>query len=495
MTRTLSLGLLVFAIVSSFTAAADTPLETSKWPAPHIYRVPPPGTTQETPATQPAPRPAPGSRVIELTVRPAPEPEPALKYRLLPTYIDLEPGNAALLYHQAWNAFPRDTDWTVKNYNWLTMPPGELPREEVAAVLKGYAEALRHAEAAAHRETCDWEVHIRKGGIATDLPHLARARSLARVLALKARLEVADGRCTAAIRTLQTGFALARHVPKDSGLVGSLVGMLIARMMADVVQQLQAMPDAPNLYWTLADLPRPLIPIREAMQIESDMVFFQWPELRPVAEGKRTLTAEEWAKVVKQWGGQARALQENPVGAVLVALRMYPEAKRALIAGGRSPQEVEAMPVAQVIAIHQLGEFVRMRDDLFKWFGLPYWQAREGLAQWNQELQRLTAKEGSTNALLGLLPALDRALFVQALADRQLAALQCIEGIRMYAAAHEGKPPDRLDLMTNSPAPIDPVTGKPFNYAVDGQRFTIDCPAPPGLDAWYGIRYVVTVRK
>jgi prepilin-type processing-associated H-X9-DG protein len=47
-----------------------------------------------------------------------------------------------------------------------------------------------------------------------------------------------------------------------------------------------------------------------------------------------------------------------------------------------------------------------------------------------------------------LLPALDRAALTQAQSDRRLAALQCIEAVRAYATAHDGRPPQRLDLLT-----------------------------------------------
>ena len=57
------------------------------------------------------------------------------------------------------------------------------------------------------------------------------------------------------------------------------------------------------------------------------------------------------------------------------------------------------------------------------------------------------------------------------------AALQTIEALRDYAAAHDGRPPASLAALTETPAPIDPVTGKVFEYASEGDRATLSSPA------------------
>jgi hypothetical protein len=97
--------------------------------------------------------------------------------------------------------------------------------------------------------------------------------------------------------------------------------------------------------------------------------------------------------------------------------------------------------------------------------------------------------------LIYLLPNLSRMYFHQTRLDRRVAALQCVEAIRMYAAEHEGKLPASLAEVTDVPVPIDPVTGKEFGYQVEGGTFTLDSPAPPGERPDQGSRYVVTLRR
>ena len=51
------------------------------------------------------------------------------------------------------------------------------------------------------------------------------------------------------------------------------------------------------------------------------------------------------------------------LGIAAMAAKLYPEAKRALIARGRPEAQVEAMPVVQVAALYSLEEYQRIRDE------------------------------------------------------------------------------------------------------------------------------------
>ena len=60
--------------------------------------------------------------------------------------------------------------------------------------------------------------------------------------------------------------------------------------------------------------------------------------------------------------------------------------------------------------------------------------------------------------------------------------MQNIEAIRLYAAGHDGSLPPSLEAITEAPVPIDPATGKSFDYKVDGSTATLTAPAPPGFE-------------
>lgn len=98
-------------------------------------------------------------------------------------------------------------------------------------------------------------------------------------------------------------------------------------------------------------------------------------------------------------------------------------------------------------------------------------------------------------AFLSILePAHERVRFVAKRFERDLRILQCLEAIRLYAAAHDGRLPQTLSQITGYTLPKDPLNDKPFVYGVTGDGAILESPAPKGEDARVGLRYEVTVR-
>ena len=71
-----------------------------------------------------------------------------------------------------------------------------------------------------------------------------------------------------------------------------------------------------------------------------------------------------------------------------------------------------------------------------------------------------------------------------------------VEALRLYAAEHDGKLPAKLSDIS-VPLPIDPVTGKPFVYAVDGATAHIRGSSLQGeeKDPGSNVHYEVTLQK
>ena len=95
-----------------------------------------------------------------------------------------------------------------------------------------------------------------------------------------------------------------------------------------------------------------------------------------------------------------------------------------------------------------------------------------------------------------LLPAVQKVVTAQIRVDRRIAALRCVEAVRLYSAAHDGKAPATLDNAKDVPIPLDPYTGKPFTYKAEKNTATIEGPAPEGEPATVNnrIRYEVTLK-
>ena len=92
-----------------------------------------------------------------------------------------------------------------------------------------------------------------------------------------------------------------------------------------------------------------------------------------------------------------------------------------------------------------------------------------------------------------LMPALKNIYFASGRVDRRLALLQVVEALRIYAA-DEGKLPDGLEDIHAVPIPIDPVTGKAFQYTLEGNRVILYAPPPSGETASdnNAVRYELT---
>jgi hypothetical protein len=174
--------------------------------------------------------------------------------------------------------------------------------------------------------------------------------------------------------------------------------------------------------------------------------------------------------------------------AALVA-QVYPEAKAALVTRGRSVAQVEAMPAVQVAALHTFQSYQELRDDVFKWTGVPYHQTHRRF----DDVMTARKVQCETNPLLQpfriLIPAVRSVQLAQLLIDRQLDAIQCIEAIRIYGAAH-GKFPAALNDITEAPVPLDVATGQPFGYRSLGDHAILSAPSPDGQDIpQYRINY------
>ena len=133
---------------------------------------------------------------------------------------------------------------------------------------------------------------------------------------------------------------------------------------------------------------------------------------------------------------------------------------------------------------------------MFKWANVPYPDARAGLRRANQQLQQLKEDQQEGIPLASwFLPAVDKVFVTQARTDRQIAALRCIEAIRLHVAAHDGRLPRQLSEITEVPVPRDPVTGEPFEYRIDGDRATLIARPPAGDSQPPPLHYELTFKR
>ncbi len=456
-------------------------------------------------------------RVVALEIDGRGEPDPPLKYRFIPSYGDVQPGNAATFYYRAIVLLPRgeDEQYGEKQAAWSSLPLNQFPKDEARAWLRPYAQALEEVARASVRERCDWNLRVREltgtAPIELLLPELSPLRNLARTLRIRSRLEIAEGRFDDALHTLRCGYQLGVHVGKTEVLVGDLVGLAIAGIMNDSVED-WIQSGGPNLYWALASLPNPLVDMRKSLEQEMNLPLQLFPYLKDPESVD--YTAEQWRQVfgeaVKNLSrvspGNGNDSGDGPpswretFAASGMVTRAYADAKKELIAVGMDPKKVEAMPVGQVVAIQAARAYRAIYQQTMKWSMLPYWQSHVQMEAAYKKLrtQGFLGGEGTRREVIPiasiLLPATNSALFSVVRVQREVAALQTIEAIRMYVAGSGGKLPSNLEQIVELPTPIDPVTGKLFAFTLDGQSAMLELEPPSTRNhPRFGMKYHLKV--
>lgn len=449
-----------------------------------------------------AKKPEEAPPTIRLTLRPAAEPRPALKYHLLPPLLDRQPGNAAVFYNKAALMYQQNPELVKqgdKVSQWNDLPLDKLPLDEIEKTLAPWSTVFAEIGFAVKREQCDWQLPIREQVPFTILlPEFQTLRAVARALRLKARWQVAKRQYNDAVDTLANMYAMARHCGAGQTLIQGLVGISFVGMIAQIQEDLAGQPGAPNLYWALTWLPRPFIDLRQADEFEMETIYLWMPELRRLDQSR---SADAWRDLFDGLAGGLADFEsvgdKNEERLILLgkAIQGYPRAKQELIAAGRLPEQVEAMPVAQVLLLHTMRTYDDLRDNQFKWMGLPFWQAHDGLEQAASKLGHEARRREIIPLAQLFLPAVQHASNAQARGERTIAMLRTIEALRLYAAAHDGRLPKQLDDIGEVPVPHDPLTGGPFIYESSDNTAVLEAPLLNGMAPQLGKRYEISVTE
>ncbi len=441
-----------------------------------------------------------------LTVSPAPAPVPALKFRLFPTTAERKPGNAVPIYlrfaHERSEA--RRKRLQEKPREWNQLPLKKLPLAEAKAFLGEHKYNLRQLDLGARRKTADWNYTLDAGDpIGLLLPDAQEMRLQASLLVLKARVEIAEGLNADAVRTVQTGTSFSQQVSDGPFLISGLVGIACASQFADCLLDLIERPDAPNLYWALAVVPRPLIDLRRGNEFEQELLEMQFPEM---ADLGRSRSPAEWDAILQRLRQQVERVTQGdkstkpakpgtaPTGPAAKSPDLPAARKYLREVVGLPAARIAAMPPAQVLLLYVSHYYHELRDDVFAAGYLPFPQARGVSAEAHKRLQSAPDTEAARLART-FLPAVRKVQLAQVRIERKLALLRAIEALRMHAAAHEGQLPARLEEVKVAPVPNDPGTGQPFAYRRDGRTATLTSRISGEPLETTGLRYRVTLRK
>ena len=456
----------------------------------------------------------------ELTITPAQPPMPSLRYELLPTMQERKPGNRAPYYLRSlihW--YTSIAAEAHENFRELTLRRNEVPldafpADDVREMLASFDHILRQLEHAAVRSDCNWNLGLEGlegwDAISFSLEEFQRSRELARLLRLKARLELSEGRFDDCERTLRIGYQLARDVGEPPTIINSLIGIAIASIMNEILVEWIDQPGAPNLYWALATRPRPFIDVDRQFRFEASIPERMFPVLRNPEQTGRT--AEEWNRQVRQilldledvkdaW--EQRRPEPTPEAlshVEQVIAEALPVARRELAADGFSEERLQAMSEGQILAIHT-SRFTRERfDRMLALLHIPYPQSTVLMEQFEDEIKRIHAssetdeRRESLPVAGTLMPSMRAAVAAAWRLEQRMDALQCLEAVRAASADRRGRLPSSLEEIVETPCPIDVTTGAPFEYRVDGEKASLTVPPVPAGSPQTGREYVLRVR-
>jgi hypothetical protein len=436
-----------------------------------------------------------GETTVRLNVRPMAAPKPTLKYLLMPEVRELKSGNPVQWYvrcFQEQRNFFFGKEANAERASYRSMPLGDLPAEKLREYGRG---PLTQADWAARLDTPDWEVlqRVQTEGAELRLAELRPIRILATALQVRFRGRAAGRWFDDAVGTAKTMFALARHLGECPAGSANLVGLEVAELALDTLEEMVQQPGCPNLYWALTDLPGPLVELRKGLQGDRVLAASDLRHLRdePMTETEIEEVVSRLSGVIgfarEQGGRPPRNLRAELRAAAKDAEKVRAARARLIQADWTKPAAVQAtvqtlkLPPVQVLLLDARRAYEVDRDERLKLLALAPWQ-----------IDRLGEESGRDGLFVDLLPDVRKARNAQAHLEQRIALLRHVEALRLYAAAHGGKLPGKLSEC-GVPLPDDLFTGKPFRYEADGAAAHLRGGSPKNDTR--DVHYHVTVQK
>jgi hypothetical protein len=403
---------------------------------------------------------------------------------------------------------------------WSQLPLDRLPLAEMKTELKPYERSFKAVERAARAVRCDWQLPqpvSMKTYIDDSDNH--PLREAIQWLRYRISVELAEGRFEDAERSLQTASQMAKHAGEGPTLIHSLVGAAFTAIALDAAARWGTAPGSPNLYWALATLPDPLIDLRPSLAGEAEVMantfpFFREFEKGPVSEVRARELIEASRKELHALGSiAAMTTGKNPMNRdqgsgfdgflkrleedFAISLRV-PVARKWLRDLG--VKDAEQMPPLQAV---YLAAWLRYREGFADIVAACMLPAGDGVRE-ARRVADLTKKaldevrgNSVAHVLLATLPAYERILHSHIRIRRQLAVVRAIEALRAHLAVSGGKWPASWAEVKIVPVPDDPLTGKPFGYAVKKGAAVLTAPPPEGEPPTRSnnLRYELRVRS
>jgi len=158
-----------------------------------------------------------------------------MENNLPPRVSDAE--NAAPLYIEATANLDSDAVFGAAEQLLADDEPGLLDRPEVTAALARHTETVALLEQAAARDVCRFTRDWTRPSFALLLPEIHAMRRSARLVALAARYDAANGDAAAGLAKVEMIAAFAQHAASEPLLITMLVGLALDAMADETLMQ------------------------------------------------------------------------------------------------------------------------------------------------------------------------------------------------------------------------------------------------------------------
>lgn len=402
----------------------------------------------------------------------------SVRSRLFPSETDKHPGNAAPIYlRQNFEASER-----IKNRReFFAMKPTlfETKLDDPRLIQMGNYDLFRteELERAANRKQSGWEYPLHEeGGMWTLLSDVQESRIFVLGLAAKARLAMAQGKPEDAERFIRIGFGLARHIGDSPFMVVKLVHSAECSYMQFVIEELLQQPGAPNYYWDLVSLPRPMVEIRGAIQWEAAIMAKTYPQLNNLD----ALTTEaQWNKLLDEIMSALVALDtghlpptNSPEAYKMLSEWVKRSRERLPLEMPEMAKRIDAMCDAEVGLRYWWARFLKLQDGLLPASLLELPHAIFHQAAMEEKMAK--EFEGEQFVWATLMPFLSvRSMFITHEVEQRFGLLRTVEAIRHWSAIHDNRLPSSLSEL-DLPVPVDALSGQAFEYRLADDKKSAD---------------------
>ncbi|MDR2762504.1 MAG: hypothetical protein LBB88_07900 [Planctomycetaceae bacterium] len=340
-----------------------------------------------------------------------------------------------------------------------------------------------------------WDENNELRGVATQMAFISDIRKLGIYLANKADWEIRNKNYDDAVKTIKVGLTMSNHVINSpiSLFVSALAGNGINNVMHRQLLHLISQPDAPNLYPALTQL-RPNF---NALPNIANSEKFGFVFYKPIKK-------ELWANIDKASESECKDIVEQ-IAELFYAVSFldyetsevfknrdysrtkvfsafcifsYMPAKQRLRERGFSEEKINSLSLCQVIAPYAIEKINDAYDHLCVASTFKPFEVRDTVYWAERDLYKKLFSDANSTVdylLMLITPGVSAGQDSIFRTDQLFDVLKITEAIRHYIAVHDGKLPESLDVIKETPIPkTDLFSGKPYIYKVEGKKITIE---------------------